>query len=170
MQATDLSHQAAAMRKIADIPDQANRLAEITVDCYGQDEELSAFEVYFSDALQPPFSTRWRDPDEPGHEELITVLGGIVNDQRRGILLTARRRGGKERRILAERFWAAEDPDSSAIGSHTCQCSPWRRQTHPGALTSGSGRPPASTPRLAPPVDALLQSGVGSISWTVERW
>jgi hypothetical protein len=39
---------------IPEIPDRATRLAEITVDCYGREEELSTFEVYISDALQPP--------------------------------------------------------------------------------------------------------------------
>jgi hypothetical protein len=68
-----------AMRDIADIPeipDRATRLAEITVDCYGREEELSAFEVYLSDALRPPFAASWRDPDEPCHSESVTVLGG----------------------------------------------------------------------------------------------
>ena len=36
---------------IPDIPDQARRLAEIRADCYGRDEESSAFEVYLTDAL-----------------------------------------------------------------------------------------------------------------------
>jgi hypothetical protein len=46
------------MRDIADIPeipDQATRLDEITVDCYGREEELSAFDVYLTDALRLPF-------------------------------------------------------------------------------------------------------------------
>jgi hypothetical protein len=37
------------MRNIEDIPeipDQDARLAEITTDAYGRDEELSAFDVY----------------------------------------------------------------------------------------------------------------------------
>jgi hypothetical protein len=33
-----------------------------SVDTYGRDEELSAFEVYVTDALQPRFATTWRDP------------------------------------------------------------------------------------------------------------
>jgi hypothetical protein len=106
------------MRHIADIPeilDQEARLAEITVDCYGQDEELSAFEVYFTDALRPPFAATWRDPDEPGHAERVTVLGVGAVDQRRGILLAVRRQGGKERRILAEQLWAEEAGSVNAI-------------------------------------------------------
>ncbi len=66
------------MRDIADIPaipDRATRLAEVTVDCYGREEELSTFDVYLSDALRPPFAATWRDPDEPGHTEPVTVLG-----------------------------------------------------------------------------------------------
>lgn len=104
-----------AIEDIPEIPDQATRLAEITVDCYGQDEELSGFEVYFSDALQPPFAATWRDPDEPGHAERVTVLGGATVDPRRGILLTVQRQGGKERRILAEQLWADEVGSVNAI-------------------------------------------------------
>jgi hypothetical protein len=106
------------MREIADIPeipDRATRLAEITVDCYGREEELTAFDVYLSDALQPPFAASWRDPDEPGHEEAVTVLGVADLDERRGILLQVRRRGGKVRRVLAEQIWAAEPESANAI-------------------------------------------------------
>lgn len=91
---------------IPHIPDQATRLAEITVDTYGRDEELSAFDVYFTDALQPPFAATWRDPDEPGHAEPVTVLGVADVDDRRGVLLTVRRQDGKERRVMAEHIWA----------------------------------------------------------------
>ena len=106
------------MRPIEDlpsIPDQETRLAELTVDCYGQDEELSAFEVYFTDALQPPFVATWRDPDEPGHAEPVTVLGLGAVDPRRGILLAVRRQNGRERRILAEQLWADEPGSMNAI-------------------------------------------------------
>jgi hypothetical protein len=106
------------MRDIADIPeipDRATRLAEITVDCYGREEELAAFEVYLSDALRPPFAATWRDPDEPGHAEPVTVLGVADLDERRGILLQVRRRGGKVRRVLSEQVWATKTPNSNAI-------------------------------------------------------
>jgi hypothetical protein len=106
------------MRNIEDIPqipDQATRLEEITVDCYGQDEELAGFEVYFTDALRPPFDATWRDPDEPGHAERVTVLGVADVDQRRGILLVVRRQDGKERRVLAEQLWAQEAGSANAI-------------------------------------------------------
>jgi hypothetical protein len=99
------------VRDIADIPeisDQATRLDEITVDCYGREEELSAFDVYLTDALRLPFAATWRDPDEPGHRVPITVLGVADLDDRRGILLRVRRRGGKERQVLAEQVWANE--------------------------------------------------------------
>ncbi len=39
---------------IPSIPDQSERIQEVTVDCYNQSEELSAFEVYFADAIQFP--------------------------------------------------------------------------------------------------------------------
>jgi hypothetical protein len=106
------------MRNIEDIPqipDQAARWEEITVDCYGQDEELAAFEVYFTDALHPPFEATWRDPDEPGHAEQVTVLGVADVDPRRGILLAVRCPDGKERRVLAEQLWAGEAGSANAI-------------------------------------------------------
>jgi hypothetical protein len=106
------------MRPIEDIPsipDQEMRLAQLTVDGYSQDEELSAFEVYFTDALHPPFAATWRDPDEPGHAEAVTVLGLGAVDQRRGVLLAVRRHNGKERRILAEQLWAHEVGSVNAI-------------------------------------------------------
>ena len=56
------------MIEIEDIPtllDQRQRIEELTVDCYGQLEELSGFGVYLTDAMQFPFEATWRDPDEP---------------------------------------------------------------------------------------------------------
>lgn len=78
------------MRDIADIseiPERATRLAEMAVDCYGREEELSAFEVYLSDALRLPFAATWRDPDEPGFSEPVVVGAMADLDERRGILL-----------------------------------------------------------------------------------
>jgi hypothetical protein len=100
---------------IPEIPDQQARLAEITVDCYGRDEELRAFEVYLTDALRPPFIATWRDPDDPGHAEPVTVLGVADLDARRGILLSIRRRGGRECRMLTELVWADEGASANGI-------------------------------------------------------
>ncbi len=105
------------MYDIQDIPsisDQSQRISEVTADCYGQAEELSAFEVYFTDAMQFPFPAAWRDPDEPGHAEPVTVLGVDNVDQRRGILLSVER-GDKQRRLLAEQVWADDDGSANAI-------------------------------------------------------
>lgn len=105
------------MYDIADIPtlpDQAQRLEEVIVDCYGQVEELAAMEVYFTDAVHYPFAATWRDPDEPGHAEPVTVLGLATADERRGILLNVER-GGKQRRVLAEQLWAADESSANAI-------------------------------------------------------
>ena len=105
------------MYDIADIPtlpDQAQRLEEVTVDCYGQVEELAAMEVYFTDAVHYPFAATWRDPDEPGHAEPVTVLGLATADERRGILLNVER-GGKQRRVLAEQLWANDEASPNAI-------------------------------------------------------
>lgn len=99
---------------IPHIPDQEARLAEITVDCYGQSEELSAFEVYFTDALQTPFAATWHDPDEPDHAEQVTVLGVADVDDRRGILLTVQRPGRKDRRVVAEQIWADDATSANA--------------------------------------------------------
>lgn len=102
---------------IPEIPDQSQRITEVTVDCYGQIEELSAIEVYFTDAMQFPFPATWRDPDEPGHAEPVTVLDLDSVDQRRGILLVVTRiqREGKRRRLLAEQVWADDESSANAI-------------------------------------------------------
>ena len=106
------------MRDIADIPDipdQKQRIEEITVDCYGQAEELSAFQVYFDDAMRFPFAATWRDPDEPGHSEPVTVLGTDEYDDRRGILLQVElQRTGKRRRLVAEQIWADDQKSANA--------------------------------------------------------
>ncbi|HST87643.1 MAG TPA: hypothetical protein VLJ14_04625, partial [Ktedonobacterales bacterium] len=63
-----------------------------------------------------PFSATWRDPDETGHAEPITVLGVADVDDRRGILLNVRRRRGKkERRVLAEQVWADDTTSANGI-------------------------------------------------------
>ena len=95
------------------IPDQSQRIEEVTVDCYGQAEELSAFEVYFTDAMQFPFPATWRDPDEPGHAEAVIVLGVNSIDERRGILLSVKR-GGKQRRLPAEQVWVDDEDSANA--------------------------------------------------------
>ena len=99
---------------IPGIPDRSQRIDEITVDCYGQAEELAAMEVYFTDAVQFPFAATWRDPDEPGHAEPVTVLGVAGVDERRGILLSVKR-GTKERRLLAEQVWPDDKGSANAI-------------------------------------------------------
>lgn len=98
---------------IPHIPDQSQRIQEVTVDCYGQAEELSAFEVYFTDAMQFPFPATWRDPDEPGHAEPVTVIGLDSVDQRRGVLLSVKR-ADKQRRLLAEQVWADDEDSANA--------------------------------------------------------
>jgi hypothetical protein len=90
------------------LPDRQQRRDALLVDCYGQDEELSAFEVYFSDALQPPFAALWRDPDDPDHEEAVTVAGLARVDDRRGVLLKVQRPGRRDRDVLAEQLWATD--------------------------------------------------------------
>jgi len=96
------------------IPDRSERIEAVTVDCYNQTEELASFEVYFTDAMQAPFDATWRDPDEPGHAEPVTVLGVDSVDQRRGILLRVQR-GDKQRRLLAEQVWASDEASVNAV-------------------------------------------------------
>lgn len=100
-----------SIEDIPNIPDQSQRIEEVTVDCYGQAEELAAFEVYFTDAMQFPFPATWRDPDEADHAEAVIVLGVDSVDERRGILLKVTY-GDKQRRLLAEQVWA-DDADSA---------------------------------------------------------
>jgi hypothetical protein len=99
---------------IPTLPDREKRIEEITVDCYGQFEELSGFGVYLTEALRFPFEATWRDPDEPGHAETVTVLGVADIDDRRGVLLQVRR-GDVERRIVAEQVWAKDEAGANAI-------------------------------------------------------
>lgn len=99
---------------IPNIPDQQERFEQILVDCYGQYEELSAMEVYFEDAVTYPFAATWRDPDEPGHTETVTVLGVNTVDDRRGVLLNVER-GGKTRRVEAEQLWANDSESANAV-------------------------------------------------------
>ncbi len=101
------------IQDIPSIPDRSQRIEEVTVDCYGQAEELSAFEVYFTDAMQFPFPVTWRDPDEPDHAEAVTALGVDDVDERRGILLSVKR-GDKQRRLPAEQVWANDEDSANA--------------------------------------------------------
>ena len=91
-----------ATQDIPSIPNRRKRFEELFADCYGQSEELSAMEVYFTDAMTFPFEAEWRDLDEPGHSETVTVTGVADVDERRGVLLTVRRVNGKERRVVAD--------------------------------------------------------------------
>jgi hypothetical protein len=105
------------MRSISDIPsipDQDERIEEITMDCYDEHEMMSGFYTYFEDAPTYPFEAVWRDADEPGHAEDVTVLGVADLDDRRGVLLNAKR-GDKPRRIIAEQLWAKDKDSANAI-------------------------------------------------------
>ncbi len=99
---------------IPNFPDQSQRISEVTVDCYGQAEELAAFAVYFTDTLQFPFPAIWRDSDEPEHAEPVTILRVDSVDERRGILLGAQR-GEKQRRLLAEQVWTDDENNTNEI-------------------------------------------------------
>ncbi len=98
--------------------------------------------MYFTDALHPPFPAMWRDPDEPGHGERVTVLSVADVDERRGILLAVRRPGGKERRVLAEQLWAAEAGSRAPSG---CPSSSTIIALGPGRQRTPSGMMPSET-------------------------
>ena len=95
-------------------------IEEITVDCYGEDEELTGFLTYFEDALERPVeATVVGVPvtivgvDCPGD-----ALRGLVARCRRGgadyevsLLDVALPRGSELARILAAyRYWAGAEP------------------------------------------------------------
>jgi hypothetical protein len=63
--------------------------------------------------MQFPFPATWRDPDEAGHAEAVTVLGVEKVDERRGVLLGVER-GDKRRRLLAEQVWADDEDSANA--------------------------------------------------------
>jgi hypothetical protein len=100
--------------EIPTLPNRDQRLEELFTDCYGQIEELAAFEVYFTDALAFPFKATWRDPDESGHAESVEVVGVHGQDERRGILLTVQR-GNQKRRVVADQLWANDTESANAI-------------------------------------------------------
>ena len=104
------------MRRTSDIPnmpDRSERMGEILVDCYGMQEELVAFEVYLDEAGDYPFEAIWRDVDEPGHAEPVTVIGVADTDNRRGVLLEIERKG-KSRRVVAEQIHASDENSVNA--------------------------------------------------------
>jgi hypothetical protein len=119
---------------ITKITDQSQRLSEVTIDCYNQSEELAAMEVYFTDAMHFPFAATWRDPDEAGHAEPITVPGVDEVHERRGVLLSVKR-GQKKRRLLAEQVWADDEHSANAIVLHDYRY--WVGALH--GLTPGYG-------------------------------
>ena len=102
---------------IASIPDRAQRIEAVTVDCYDQAEELAGFEVYFTDAMRFPFAATWRDPDEPEHAEPVSVVAVDSVDERRGILLSVERlqHSGKRRRLPAEQCRADDEGSANAV-------------------------------------------------------
>lgn len=128
------------------LPDRQHRLAAVLVDCFSGGEELPAFEVYFADALESPFAASWRDPDDPEHEESVTVAGLAQVDDRRGVRLTVRRTGGWERNVLAEQLWATDERSVNATilddyrhwvgGGGLCPDEPMQ-----GAATLTAGKP-----------------------------
>ncbi|NJO83880.1 MAG: hypothetical protein HC828_14540 [Blastochloris sp.] len=97
------------MMEIADIPTLPSyeaRYEAITVDCYNDDEVLSSFHVYLSDALRPPFAGLWGAPDM---ERLpVTVLGIGDDFDAEGVRLRVRLADGDVQDVLADQLWSVE--------------------------------------------------------------
>jgi len=75
---------------IPGIPDREKRFEEITVDCYDENEVLSAFEVYLTDALRTPFTATWvRRHTAGGSRDCVGVAD---TDDREGARLRRARR------------------------------------------------------------------------------
>lgn len=101
--------------EIADIPhlpSREQRFEEITVDCYNEDEALSAFEVYLTDALQTPFAALWGAPGAARQPVMVLGIGAGYDDD--GVLLRVRLANGDEQDVLADQLWAVETPGVNA--------------------------------------------------------
>jgi hypothetical protein len=102
------------IQAILDLTGATARVQAVTAGCSTYQEMLAAFEIYFSKGLQLPFTATWRDPDEAGHAEPITVLGLNSVDMRRGLLLSVQR-DKTSRRLLAEQVWSDENRHPNAL-------------------------------------------------------
>lgn len=93
--------------EIPHLPDREQRFEEIMVDCYDEYEQLSAFEVYLTDALQVPFAALW---GQTAAATPVTVLGVAGQDDAAGIHLRVRQADGDEYLVPADQLWAAATP------------------------------------------------------------
>jgi hypothetical protein len=95
-------------------------IEEITVDCYGEDEELTGFLAYFEDALERPVEATVVGVPVTivGVDSPAGALRGLVARCRRGgadhevsLLEVVLPRGSELARILAAyRYWAGVEP------------------------------------------------------------
>ena len=107
--------------EIWEIPDRDERLSEILVDAYGEDEQMSAFENYLLGSLELPCEALWRDPDEKGHNEPVKVLEVGEADWRRGVMLKVERvQNHKVRQVEADQIWPqpAESNNAQMLGDY----------------------------------------------------
>lgn len=100
---------------ISNLPNQSDRLNRITAGCQNFQEACEAFELYMGTNSRLPFAAIWRDADEPGHAEPVTISGVAGVDPRRGVLLAATRGGRVQRRLLAEQVWADDRENLNAL-------------------------------------------------------
>jgi hypothetical protein len=97
---------------IPNLPSREERFEAITVDCYNEYEQLSAFEVYLSDALRTPFAALW---GAPGAKRLpVTVLGTADSSDDDGVVLRVRLADDDEQELLADQLYAVETPGVNA--------------------------------------------------------
>ncbi|HEV8166531.1 MAG TPA: calcium-binding protein [Actinomycetota bacterium] len=100
-------------------------IEEITVDCYGEDEELTGFLAYFEDALERPVEATVVGVPVTivGVDCPAGALRGLVARCRRGgadyevsLRDVALPRGSELARILAAyRYWAGVEPWSAGV-------------------------------------------------------
>src|SRR4051812_37172782 len=100
------------IKDIPTIPDREKRFLEITVDCYDEYEVLSAFMVYLTDALQPPFTATWGTSGTVQPEQVV-VLGVAETDEQDGVRLRVRSGDGDTYEVLADQIWADESGSAS---------------------------------------------------------
>lgn len=97
---------------IPNIPDRDERFVAITVDCYDEYKQLSAFEVYLTDALQSPFAAVW---GQGASATPMTVLGVADADEEEGVRLKVRHANGDEYEVPADQLWAADTPAYATV-------------------------------------------------------
>jgi hypothetical protein len=102
------------IHSLSEIPDREERIREVLADTYNEMEQKAAFDTYLSDYLHFPFEAIWRDEDEPGHAEQVTVMGMAPISKLKWLMLTIKR-GGKIRRVPAYQIAPLDEMGMCAV-------------------------------------------------------